>query len=838
MATIHKRRILINFFLALSVITALGLGVGLGVTLARAHNLDLSARTGGPTSVLPTRVLDRNGELITQFYGAEKREVIPLDELPKYLVYALITREDQSFFHHHGFSVKGTLRAFINIVTGRYVSGGSTITQQLAGTLYADRSKKTIVRKIKELWYAVQLERRMTKDQILQEYLNTAYFGRNTYGVEAASQFYFGHSARDLTLAESAMLVIQLANPARYYPYKYPNRARTIQHVVLEEMVKKGYVSQPDVDRSFQEFWRNYDYTRSASRSPFTEKNSKAPYFTEYVRQKLEEDLYGKLDYLRDGLVVHTTLDLGYQRTADTMMKSAISRYNTIYQKNAQRLFSDVNTHFYPLVTLLSLSFNLQGLASTNQAKTEQTAVHTYLSDINPSIDVLSMMFGIGDLHSFALNAHREKTQKQQKTTVEGALITLDDQSGEILAMVGGYDYSISQFNRAVDARVQPGSSFKPFYYSAAISSRKFTAATRIYDGPIVFYNSEGTPYQPYNYLGEWSGHVLLWWALADSMNVPSLQVLDGIGFDAAIDRASRMLGMERYKNDPNVFPHVYPLGLGITPVAPINMARAYAVFPNQGREVDPVAIKYIQNRNGSVILEPEKQLRAEQKRKGKKLRIMSPQTAYVMVSLLENVITDGTLWWATAQAGGYDGMPMAGKTGTTQNWSDAWTIGFSPYYTTAIWFGFDQRGGSLGLGLTGATASGPVWAKYMKSINRDLPRIDFQKPANGIVTLRVDADSGLLPTKDSRKTVEEVFIAGTEPRRFDDLARYRRQRTKAIVRKLQNSAVIQGFSTVPPTFLGNRGSTSGTTISSDTTTSPGDEGQVGPNSSSNPLLD
>jgi len=799
MANNRRRRILIDSLLALSVLVAIGLGIGLGVVLARTHNLDLSLRTNGPTSVLPTRVLDRNGQLITQFYGAEKREVIPLDQLPKYLVYALITREDQNFFRHHGFSVKGTFRAFFNIITGQYVSGGSTITQQLAGTLYADRNKKTILRKIKELWYAVQLERRLTKDQILQEYLNTAYFGRNTYGIEAASQFYFGHSARDLTLAESAMLVIQLANPARYYPYKYPNRARTIQHVVLEEMVKKGYVTQTDVDLSFKQFWQNYDYTRPASSSPFTEKDSKAPYFTEYVRQKLEEDLYGKLDYLRDGLVIHTTLNLDYQKTADEMMKSALSEYNSIYQKNASKLFSDVNKNFYPVVSLLSLSFDLNGLATTDQAKAEQNASHTYLTTLNPTVDVLSMLFGLGSLHSLTINAHEDKTQKEEKTTIEGALITLDNSTGEILSMVGGYDYSMSQFNRAVDSKVQPGSSFKPLYYSAAISSGKFTPATRIYDGPIVFYNSDGTPYRPYNYLGEWSGHVLLWWALADSMNVPSLQVLDGVGFDAAIDRASQMLGMQQFKNDPNVFPHVYPLGLGITPVAPLNMARAYAVFPNQGREVDPVAIKYIQDRNGNVILEPEKQLRAEQKRKGKDLQIMSPQTAYVMVSLLKNVIKDGTLWWATARAGGYDGMPMAGKTGTTQNWSDAWTIGFSPYYTTAIWFGFDKRGGSLGLGLTGATAAGPVWARYMKAINKDLPRVDFQKPTNGIVTVKVDADSGLLPTTETRKTVEEVFIAGTEPRRFDNLAQYRQQRNDDIVQKLQNSAIVQGFSTVAP---------------------------------------
>ena len=352
---------------------------------------------------------------------------------------------------------------------------------------------------------------------------------------------------------------------------------------------------------------------------------------------------------------------------------------------------------------------------------------------------------------------------------------------------------------------MQPGSSIKPLYYSAAISSHKFTVATMLPDRPVVFFNPDGTAYRPYDYLGQWQGHVSLRWALQDSINVPSREVLQGVGFDAAINRASRLLGMEQHKNDPNYFPHLWPLGLGITPVAPINMARAYAVFANQGREVDPIAIRYVEDRmTGNIVLQPERTLREKQKRMGSKLQIMSPQTAYVMVNLLHSVVTAGTLWQTPFDVHGFDGMPMAGKTGTTENWSDAWTVGFSPYYTTAVWFGFDQRGGSLGLGLTGATAAGPVWAHYMKHADTGLPVIDFPKPASGLVTVRVDCSSGQLPTKYSSCTKNEIFIAGTEPRHFDQLATYNDSRNSDVVTKLQNSALIEGFSSVSPTSLGS----------------------------------
>ncbi len=798
MSLSNRRRLVGTLLVTIALLTAVGLGVGLGLALSKTDNMSQSLRFSRLHQSLPTEIVDRNGRLIDEIIGVSDHPTISLNKIPKYVIYALLTREDQNFFHEGAFSLRGTFRAAWNIVTNNYFSGGSTITQQLAGMLYTNRTKKTIWRKLKELWYAFQIERRFTKDQILQMYLNAVYFGQNKYGIESASEYYFGRPASDLTLAQAAILVIQLADPARYYWLDHPNRARVVQHVVLEEMVQKGYVTQDQVDQSFTDFWDSYPYTRPASVAYGYGDNSKAPYFTDYVQRQLEKDLYGKLDYLRDGLVIHTTLDLDDQEIAARYMREAIKKYNAIYQKNLQRTFATVAPHYIPVVHLLSLAFNLTSVDRVDEARRERDALHYYLHEVNPALDILSSTFGLEPVQIATDRAHFVRLNNAEKTTVEGALITLANHTGGIRAMVGGYDYNSSPFNRAVDARLTEGSSIKPLYYSAAISSGKFTEATELYDGPVVFFNPDGTAYRPRDFLGQWQGHVSLRWALEDSINVPSLEVLQGVGFHTAIDRISRMLGMWKYRNDPSIFPHVYPLGLGVVPLAPINLARAYAVFANQGREVIPEAIKWVQDRRtGKIILEPEKQNFERLRIAGAKAQIMTPQVAYIMINLLEGVVTSGDLWQTAFDIHGWDGMPMAGKTGTTQNWEDAWTTGFSPYYTTSVWFGFDKHGSSLGLGLTGALAAGPVWAKVMKAIDAGKPRIPFPKPASGLVTVRVDADSGLLPSPETKRTKDVLFVAGTQPQRFDTQSEFQQQRNAEIIQKLQNSAAIEGVSPI-----------------------------------------
>ncbi|MBI9105370.1 MAG: PBP1A family penicillin-binding protein [Spirochaetales bacterium] len=787
-----KKRRRIEIILAVCIILAVFIGVVLGRTLSEIRNVDIRADLQNYEPALPTQILDRNGNLITELFSDEKREIVPVEELPKHLIYALISREDANFYEHNGLSFKHFFRAVFNIIAGNYFSGFSTLTMQVAGAHYADRSEISITRKVKEVWYAFQIEKALTKNEILEIYMNEVYFGHNTYGVESASQFYFGHSAKDITLAESAILVIQLASPASYSPINHPETARNRQIDVLNEMVELGYCSKEEADDSFSAYWDSFDYSRSNIASAYFDNASKAPYFSEYVRLQLNDMLYGAVDVNKDGFIVHTTLDLDIQKSANKIMDRAYREINQEYQKYSDSRYEIVNDEFISIIDILSLAFNIGDIRVTG-ARQKGLATDYYFETINPSLYMLSSIFGLTNLNKASVTGYNKNKSRNEKNTVEGALITLENNTGRILAMVGGSDFETKQYNRAVDAIVQPGSCIKPLYYSAAISSHKFTPATRLYDGPIVFFDDSGNPYEPLNYLGEWEGSVLLRYALATSMNVPSLQVLDGIGFDAAIDRISRMTGLYDKRNNEVLFPRGFPLGLGVTALAPINMARAFATFPNQGKEVVPIAVISVEDRQGNIILEPEKdRLRDKQKNKGED-QIMTPQEAYVMTDMLQSTVEFGTLANRRRYVGGFDGMPMAGKTGTTQNWQDAWTSGFSPYYTSVLWFGFDTPGNSLGRYLTGATAAGPYWALYMKEIHQDLEVKEFPEPESGIIRVRVCKISGLLPTNDCDDgTKEEIFLIGTEPRKTCNIHKFQKQRNEDLLIRLQKNLLIE----------------------------------------------
>jgi len=816
------------------------IGITAGYTIAKLRDPMIRQDLKEYKPALPTQIYDRDGELITEIFSDEKRDIVPVRELPKHLVYALISREDIDFFTHRGFSFRGTARAAWNVALGTYFSGGSTLTQQVAGKHYADRSLLTVTRKLRELWYAFKMERELSKYEILEMYINEMYFGHNTYGVEAASQFYFEHSARELSVAEAAILVIQLASPARYSPINHPDRARSRQKDVLDQMVEIGYTTREEADFSYQKYWDNYDYNRSNIASAYFDNKSRAPYFSEYVRLQLNDMLYGVVNINKDGYIVNTTLDLDYQRVADKVMDKAYRRINEQYNRNKNDRLSVVDETYLPIVELLGLTYNIEDVYITGTSE-RKAALDEYYSTMAPTIEVLASMFGSDGLYKISQYSQKLTEERSKSSTIEGALITIDDHSGHILAMVGGSDFETKQYNRAVDAQIQPGSSFKPLYYSAAISSGQYTPATRLYDGPIVFFDNSEKPYTPLNYLGTWEGSVLLRYALATSMNVPSLQVLDGIGFDAAIERASRLLGMEDKADDRALFPRGFPLGLGITAVSPLKMAKAFATFPNQGKAVEPMAITSVQNRDGEIIINPEQDRIRNQKHGDGSEQILSQQAAYIMVDLLQSTVDFGTLRYRRINVGGFDEMPMAGKTGTTQNWGDAWTVGFSPYCTTAIWFGFDTPGNSLGRELTGATAAGPVWAEYMKTIHEGLPVKEFTRPDSGLVTMKVCTESGLIPTQYCPETKEEIFIAGTEPKQFCSIHKFEQERDEFLVRKLQDSLLIEDFDIsmedapeLDDNFLDNL---ENQILNSDAFTSTQDGGTEG-NGNVNPLLE
>jgi len=761
------------FIVAILVLTA-ALGAGLGLALSGTANVIRTENFTQFDTALPTKIFDINGKLITEFFAEEQRIPVSIKDLPNYLLEAFITREDRTFYTNPGFDLQSIFRAVLGQIIGRNLGGGSTITQQLAGTLYADRKVISIGRKLKELWWALQLTRRYTKQEILEMYLNRMIMGPAVYGVEAASRYFFGHPAKDCTPEEAAILAIQLSSPSRYNPFRNPMLARDRSKEILDQMVARRVITKAQANESFDAYWASFDYSRVAV-SAFYNREDKAPWFSEYVRRQLEDMFYGSIDIYSDGLSVYTTLDLDKQAEADLYMKRGIDVANASFKAtNSQRL-SEADTTYVPIVELLGLAFDLPTLYAP-QSRSETDSQQFYLNVVNPVLDATSLMFNMASLKPYIGAATAKIKTQLEKTTVEGALVTIDNSTGYILALVGGSDYNqANQLIRATQAKLMPGSTFKPLYYSAAIDSKKITEGTYIVDEPTTFYNEDGTPYSPQNFRGEWSGSVLAWWALANSMNVPSVKVLQTIGFDAAINRAAALLDITDPIEIRKTFPRYYPLALGVIGVTPLQMARAFSVFANGGKAVTPIAIRYVEDRNGNVIAEPEKD--ALQALRQKSPQVISPQNAAIMIDMLKRVVSGGTLAGATQSGSifkqtGPDGksyvIPIAGKTGTTQNWADAWTLGSSPYYTTAIWLGFDRPGNSLGVSQTGATVAAPVWANYMRDIHIGLPYKNFPKPDSGLVSATVCALSGELPTEYCTDgTVNLMYLDGTQPTQY-----------------------------------------------------------------------
>jgi len=769
----------VRLIAAFTILFVIVIGIALGLSLAMTANIRNQENFIEFAPALPTRILDINGELVTEFASDEKRELVALSELPRHLIHAVLAREDPDFYNHRGFSIRAIARAAWGQLTNRGLGGGSTITQQVAGWLYTDRTEKTIKRKIKELWWAFQMERRYTKNEILEIYLNYMPMGPGTYGVETASKYFFGRSAKDVSLAEAAVLAVLLSGPNRFDPLRNPNLAMNRQHFVLERMIEFGYADKDEAEASYSHFWENFDYTRPAL-SAYLTREDKAPWFSEYVRRELDVLMYGTRDYYRDGYVVHTTLDLRHQEAAEKFMAEGLERANREFIRSRGRSIVQAERTYIPIVDLLTLSFDLTDIRAAASGQNETRAMSRYTRTINPVIDMAAITFGIPELKDITGLGFAQMRANAERNVVEGALISIENDTGYITAIVGGSKFDESnQLIRATQGNIQPGSSFKPLYYSAAIDSRKYTAATMIYDVPMVFHNEDGTPYIPLNFRGEWKGSTLFYNALAQSMNVPSLKILDTIGFDATIDRSAALLDITGSAQIRRTFPRVYPLGLGIISSSPLKMARAYAVFANQGRAVTPIAIRSIEDRNGRVVFDIEREVRQKHRSMGNNIQVVSPQNAYIMTKIMEKVVDEGSLsigaGWGSKftyrdENGSYK-LPVAGKTGTTQNWADAWVVGYSPYYTTAVWFGFDRPGNSLGVELTGATLAGPVWGDFFREIHRGLPRRGFTRPSSGIIDVSVCTKSGLLRTSACNEgEVTLPFLEGTQPSQYCEI--------------------------------------------------------------------
>ncbi len=765
----QKNKIGVRIFLALlaifSTILAISLGLALSTNIKRINIENFIVEK----PALPSIILDRNGEVISELVGVEQRTLLEFNDLPKSLVFTLLTREDKPFFEHNGFSVSGFSRAVFKILTTQSLSngGGSTLTQQLAKIRLDNMQRRNIFTKLEELWEAWQIERQYSKQEIMQMYLNKVNFGHGAYGIEASSKFFFKHSARENTPAESVMSIIQVVRPGSLYsPLRRPQAAKKVQRRILSQMVNNGYITKEEADSSFASFWLNFDWSRDSTETVHNvrNENDKAKWFTEYVREELKKLLYGKQDVYKDGYIIHTTLDLNFQRAADKHVLDRLAIVRKDFNSRSSAKSRAVYEQFSDVISLMGLVVNIPDIKVEDKVKDRKESEY-FTETVAPDLRVLSLMTGLGSLNNISQLALKG-SENESNNKIETGLITLDNSTGQILALVGGSKFeTTNQFNNALDAAVSPGSSFKPLYISAGISSNQLSPGTHFIDKPTTFKLDGHDDYTPNNYNGIWRGDVLLRNAVKRSLNIPSITSLQKVGFDAAIDRSAKLLGITDPGEIRRTFERVFPMALGTMSVSPSQMARAYATFANKGRSSEPFGIRFIEDQKGKIIVHVEDEMR--QKSFLPQNDVMSPQDAYIMTNIMESTITSGTLNYGYRNLeDGFDGMSMAGKTGTSQNWEDSWAIGYSPYYTTSLWYGFDGGSESLGQSNNGAVLAGLVWSRYMKDIHLDLPKKDFHRP-KGIIERTICLTSGGLKTQKCPASIREVFKAGTEPTTF-----------------------------------------------------------------------
>jgi len=726
-------------------------------------------------------VYSEEDEVVGKFL-MDNRIPISYERIPKHLVQAFIAAEDADFFHHKGIDYKGIARAmFKNLMAGRIVQGGSTITQQVTKTFFLT-PKRSLLRKLKEVAYAFGLERNLTKEEILNLYLNNIYLGNGAYGVEAASESYFNKRTEQLNLSEMAMLAGLVKAPSRYSPVNNLKRAKDRQTYVLTRMAELGFISQEQKDRTVR--------TPLKIQSRESAYFSKAPYFTEFIRQQVERK-YGKEKLYQEGLRIYTSLDLSLQRVAQRSVEIGLRELDkrqgfrgpihTLSQKEAKAIPMKKRGALNPLAQ----NEVFEGIIlSKDDSKKIYTVWVEDRKGILPFSEMVwalhikatphyapekvktpSDLLNTGDVVHVKVKESPKKDQPlllslEQEPLVQGALVCIDPQTGYIKAMVGGRDFSESQFNRATHSRRQPGSAFKPMIYAAALE-KGYTPSTILMDSPIEYSDHDGGTYwAPKNYDKNFMGPITFRNALAHSRNVVTVKILEDVGVGYAL-KFIKKLGIESpIKRDLSI-------ALGTSGVSMLELTGAFSVFANGGERVKPIFIKKIVTMKGEVLEEKYPYVELEEKEEEEetpeppspvqKERAISPQNAFIMTYLLQGVVQHGT-----GQRAKVLGRPIAGKTGTSSDYADAWFIGYTPSLLTTVWVGFDDKT-SLGKDETGARAALPIWNSFMGHALGNTPIQTFKTPP-GITLTKVNIETGLPTNEDSKETIIEAFIEGSVP--------------------------------------------------------------------------
>ncbi len=711
-----------------------------------------------------TTLYSDNNQKIAEFYK-EYRIVIPMEKIPPIVKYAFISAEDSRFYSHKGVDLLGILRALMkNIEAGSIVQGGSTITQQVTKSFLLT-PEKSYKRKITEAILAYKIDKSFSKDEILYLYLNQIYFGNGAYGIEAASEKYFGKQASELNLAESALLAGLPQAPTRYSPTSHWEKSKQRQIYVLNRMLEEGYITKAQHNEAV-----NAKIEIKQKHSLF---NEVAPYFSGYVRQYIEQK-YGSEILFNRGLNIFTTVNYDMQLAARESLRKGLQELDkrhgyrgpakhlepheiiSVLDETNKRLKENPLTEGLTvngIVTSIngkSIIVRIGDVYGIIQAEDMQWAIRQYADSANYSLEaILKKHFKPGDLMLVKIkNQINDKRYKElwavsleQEPDNESAVLCLETKTGKIKAMVGGYDFSKSQFNRAVQSKRQPGSAFKPIIYAAALD-KGYTPASMIIDSPITYENSEtNLVWKPQNYDDKFYGRTFLRDALALSRNIVTIKILRAIGVEYAIQYARNLgINSELSRN--------LSLALGSSGVSLIELVNAYSVFANQGCLIQPVFIEKIIDRDGN-ILEEAKPL---------KKQVIEKSTAYIMTSLLKSVVAYGTGRRILEL-----NRPAVGKTGTTDDTCDAWFIGYTPEYITGVWVGSDELK-SLGKSETGAVAASPIWLYFMQRALADKPVVDFPDTEEGVEFAEIDTDTGLLAIPESKRTILECFKEGTVP--------------------------------------------------------------------------
>ena len=752
---------------ALFILAAV-LGIVSGIVFAYAGDLPQIEALDDYTPNTITRLYAANGQVVGEF-ATERRVVVKYEDISPRLHQAIISAEDADFDRHFGVSVSRIVITAVEDIAKRRMAGASTLTQQLARKLFLT-DEKTWERKVKEALLAIQIERRYTKREIFTLYCNQIYFGHGAYGVEAASRLYFNKPSKDLALEEAALIAGIIQTPERQSPYVDVKRAARRRNYVLQRMAEEGYITKAMADTAIQK-------PVEVHGQPGQEE-SIAPYFVEEVRKYLERK-YGAKQLYENGLSVYTSLDVDLQLAANRALDAGLRkldkrrgfrkpRRNVLDEKRPIEQYREDrwDRPIAPgqVVPAVVVAFGTakktapaQGPLVTRPipAGAARLRIGKYAADLTKAgiawtgRAAPSEILRAGDLVDVRVQEVDEASGAltvtlEQTPLVDGALLALDNKTGQIRAMVGGLSYSRSKFNRAIQAYRQMGSGFKPVVYTAAID-RGFTPTTILLDTPVSYSAGAGQPlYSPRDYDGKYEGAITLRRALEQSRNVPAVRTMEQIGPKHVVDYA-RKFGfqgpMEPYLS----------LALGSAEASLVEVTAAYSVFPNQGVLMKPYQILKVVDRQGNLLEENRPQPR----------EAIRADTAYVMTNLMQGVVQRGTGAAAAALA-----WPLGGKTGTTNDYTDAWFTGFDPNLTAGVWVGHDDKK-PLGPAETGALAALPIWMDFMKvyiDIRGDRQNPPAFQPPGNIVFVNIDRASGQPLSSDAPGGINEAFIAGTQP--------------------------------------------------------------------------